>query len=73
MFSDIEIRNAYSEIEKEWKINLEKYDVRLPRLVSGRKYTINALVLIYLYKKMGKTNREKSRIDRLKERMWWFM
>ncbi len=67
MFSDIEIRNAYSEIEKEWKINLEKYDVRLPRLVSGRKYTINALVRIYLYKKMGKTVSKQEITEFLKD------
>lgn len=51
---DYEIKTLYSEIEKEWKKNLSKFGVSFPRLKNGGRYTKDALVLVYLYKNIGK-------------------
>lgn len=54
MISDIELTKFYNEIKMNWEKYLKKSSVRMPNLSSGGKYTINSLVLIYLYSKLGK-------------------
>ena len=48
-----EIEIKYDEILKQYKKSLEKYNVKMPKLYSNGSYTLNALVLIYLYTKIG--------------------
>lgn len=43
------IKKLYNEIQKKHKKYLSKYNVKMPKLYSNKKFTINALVLIYLY------------------------
>lgn len=54
MINDIELKRFYEEIEDNWEKHLKKYSVKMHNLSSGGKYTINSLVLIYLYSKLGK-------------------
>lgn len=54
MIEDEEITKLYNEIKEEWEKHLKKDAVKLPNLLSAGKYTINSLVLIYLYSRMGK-------------------
>ena len=54
MISDSELTKFYNEIKMNWEKYLKKSSVRMPNLSSGGKYTINSLVLIYLYSKLGK-------------------
>lgn len=54
MISDNDIKKMYNEIERNWEKWLKKFIVKMPNLSSGGKYTINSLVLIYLYSKIGK-------------------
>lgn len=54
MISDAELTKFYNEIKMNWEKYLKKSSVRMPNLSSGGKYTINSLVLIYLYSKLGK-------------------
>lgn len=54
MISDIEIKKNYEEIKDAWEKYLKKDSVKMHNLISGGKYTINSLVLIYLYSKLGK-------------------
>lgn len=53
MNSKIDIEKKYNEIVKEYTINLKKFNVKMPRLYSNNNYTLNALVLVYLYNKLG--------------------
>lgn len=48
------IKILYGEIEDSWKKNLSKFGVSFPRLKNGSGYTKDALVLVYLYKNIGK-------------------
>ncbi len=48
-YNDIIINKLYQEISSEYNQNLKKYNVIMPNLYKGVKYTISALVLIYLY------------------------
>lgn len=54
MINDFYLKKYYDEIKNNWKKYLKEYSVKMPNLSSGGKYTINSLVLIYLYTKMGK-------------------
>lgn len=54
MNNNIEIRRLYDIIFREFKSNLKEYNVKMPKLYSNGKYTLNGLVLVYLYSKMGK-------------------
>ena len=54
MINDNEFKKMYKEIETDWEKYLKKFAVKMPNLYSGGKYTINSLVLIYLYSKIGK-------------------
>ncbi len=47
------IKRLYNEILKKYESNLKKSDVKMPKLYSNGVYTLNALVLIYLYNKIG--------------------
>ncbi|MDP2925907.1 MAG: hypothetical protein Q8N99_06050 [Nanoarchaeota archaeon] len=49
-----EIEKLYSEIETKWKYHLKEFGVLIPRLKNGNDYTKDALVLVYLYKNIGK-------------------
>ena len=49
-----EIDILYSKISEMHDKFLKQYNVKLPNLKVKNKYTLNALVLIYLYKKIGK-------------------
>ena len=53
MISYIELKKYYEEIKVNWEKYLKKDSVKMPNLSSGGKYTINSLVLIYLYSKLG--------------------
>lgn len=55
MLNKNEIESNYNIILKEYKNHLEKYGVKMPKLYSNNEYTLNALVLIYLYTKIGKS------------------
>ena len=52
-YNDIIINKLYQEISSEYNQNLKKYNVIMPNLYKGVKYTISALVLIYLYDHIG--------------------
>lgn len=52
---DLEISEIYSKIEKEWESHLKKFGVILPKLKNGDNYTKDSLVLVYLYKNIGKS------------------
>jgi DNA-directed RNA polymerase subunit RPC12/RpoP len=54
-FSKEQIEILYKEIETSWKNNLSKFGVSLPKLKNGNGYTKDALVLVYLYKNIGKS------------------
>lgn len=49
-----ELERLYLEIKKEWEKNLKKKGVKFPRLKRGDSFTKDALVLVYLYKNIGK-------------------
>jgi hypothetical protein len=49
-----EIEKLYKEIEKEQKAYLSQFGIYMPSLKIGKDYTKDALVLIYLYKNIGK-------------------
>ena len=66
MLSKEVINQKYNEIKKSWEIFLEKYGVKLPNLKLGDGYTINALVLIYLYINLGKNISKQELTDFLK-------
>lgn len=53
MFSKQQIEKLYNEISAKHAEKLKEYNVLMPGLYSGDKYTLNALVLVYLYAKMG--------------------
>lgn len=50
---DKEIQKIYNNIKKDWEAYLKKDGVKLPSLGEKGKYTKNALILIYLYKKIN--------------------
>lgn len=60
----IEIK--YDEILKQYKKSLEKYNVKMPKLYSNGSYTLNALVLIYLYTKIGQIVSKQELTDYLR-------
>lgn len=53
MNSKIEIEQRYNEILKEYNKSLKEFNVKMPKLYSNNNYTLNALVLVYLYAKIG--------------------
>ncbi len=53
MYDNKDVKRLYDELEKNWKEYLEPLNVKIPKLLVGGKYTKDALVLIYLYDKMG--------------------
>lgn len=61
-----EIEKKYNEILTAYKNNLEKYNVKMPKLYLKDKYTINGLVLIYLYAKIGKIVSKQELTDYLR-------
>lgn len=54
MLSKEIITKSYKEIEISWQNYLKEYDVKLPLLTVRENYSINALVLVYLYINLGK-------------------
>lgn len=54
MINKQRIESLYEDILDAYKEKLNKYNVKMPKLYSNGKYTLNALVLIYLYDKIGK-------------------
>ncbi len=54
MNNKTEIEKKYKEILDEYKISLEKFNVKMPKLYSNGNYTLNALVLVYLFSKKEK-------------------
>lgn len=52
MLSNNEIERLYNEIKLTWEKKLKKDNVKMPSLLSGGKYTINSLVLVFLYSKL---------------------
>ncbi len=53
MINDTELKKYYNEIENSWEKYLKKDNVKMPKLLVGKRYTINSLVLVYLYSKLG--------------------
>ncbi|MFV0250398.1 MAG: hypothetical protein ACK5HP_05155 [Bacilli bacterium] len=49
-----EIELKYNELKKNHDIYLKKFGVQIPSLKRANKYTLNALVLIYLYNNLSK-------------------
>lgn len=54
MLTESEINAIYNTIYISWNKYLKKFNVKMPTLKSGNNYTINSLVLIYLYKNLKK-------------------
>jgi len=50
-----------------WKKNLSKFGVSFPRLKNGNGYTKDALVLVYLYKNIGKAISKEELTSFIKE------
>lgn len=48
-----EIKKLYFELEDLYNKFLKEYNVKFPRLYNGNEYSLNSLVLVYLYNKMG--------------------
>ena len=61
-----EIEKLYNVILKEYKNSLEKYNVKMPKLYSNGNYTLNALVLIYLFSKIGEIVSKQELTDYLR-------
>lgn len=61
-----EIEKLYNTILNEYKYNLKEYNVKMPNLYSGGKFTISALVLVYLYFKIGKIVSKQELTDYLR-------
>lgn len=61
-----EIKIKYNALLKQYKKNLEKYNVKMPNLYKGRNYTLNALVLVYLYSKIGQIVSKQELTDYLR-------
>lgn len=66
MTNKTEIEKLYNIILNEYKNNLEKYNVKMPKLYSNNNYTLNALVLIYLFFKEGKIVSKQELTDYLR-------
>lgn len=54
MLSNETIINSYNEIKKSWEKNLKEFGVKLPNLLVKDDYSLNSLVLIYLYININK-------------------
>ena len=67
MLSDSELSNFYSEIKKSWNKNLKEFGVIFPKLRNGKNYTKDILVLIYLYKNIGKAISKEELTSFIKE------
>ena len=61
-----EIEKLYNIILNEYNSSLEKYNVKMPKLYSNGNYTLNALVLIYLFSKIGKIVSKQELTDYLR-------
>ena len=61
-----EIEKKYNEILVEYKNSLEKHDVKMPNLYSNGHYTLIALVLVYLYSKIGEKVSKQELTDYLR-------
>lgn len=66
MNNKTEIEKRYKQILKSYKKYLKKYNVKMPKLYSGDNYTLNALVLIYLFNKIGKIVSKQELTDHLR-------
>jgi len=53
MYDKKDIERLYNELENNWKVYLEPLNVKMPNLLVSGKYTKDALVLIYLYDRIG--------------------
>lgn len=61
-----EIKKIYNIILNEYKNNLKEYNVKMPKLYSSGKFTLSALVLVYLYSKIGKIVSKQELTDYLR-------
>ena len=61
-----EIEKLYNEILKKHKEKLEKYNVKMPKLYSKGNYTLNSLVLVFLYYKLGEIVSKQELTDYLR-------
>ena len=52
MINDVQMEKYYNEIKEKWEKNLKKFSVKMSNLKSGSSYTINSLVLVYLYSRI---------------------
>ena len=66
MNNKTEIEKKYNQILNEYKISLEKFNVRMPKLYSNGNYTLNALVLVYLFSKKGEIVSKQELTDYLR-------
>lgn len=53
MYSDFDILRLYTELKEKWEKFLKSHGVKFPKLMIRDQYTKNALVLIYLYDRLG--------------------
>lgn len=54
MLEKEKIENVYAEILFIYNEKLKQFDVKMPKLYVNGNYTLNALVLVYMYNKVGK-------------------
>jgi hypothetical protein len=52
MFNSNQMQQMYNELKASWEKHLKKDNVKMPSLMSGGNYTINSLVLVFLYSKL---------------------
>lgn len=62
-----EIELKYNELKIKYDTYLKKFGVQIPSLKRGAAYTLNALVLIYLYNNMGKVVTKQELTEYLRE------
>ncbi|GAB4328620.1 MAG: hypothetical protein Kow0069_35880 [Promethearchaeota archaeon] len=65
---DDEIRKLYSELRRSWQTHLEPRGVILPDLEKGEGFTKNALVLVFLFKNLGKPVSKTTLTNFIRER-----
>lgn len=66
MYSSEKIRGLYNEILDTHRKKLSEFDVKMPKLYSKGNFTLNSLVLIYLYDHIGKVVSKQELTDYLR-------
>lgn len=61
-----QIESKYKEIKEIYDKELKQYSVKMPKITLRGSYTLNALVLTYLYNKVGKVVSKQELTDFLR-------